>query len=228
MATFPGKGLVVDVPVAEGGDWVIPDDGRIKTTTIERFEDLDRVYRYLRDGTHEFKWVGLDSVTAIQMLARKKTVGERDLEADPHMTSMPEYGKVGELVTEAIYKFASLPLHVIWTAQEKRFGRDDDPRVLGPAVIPSLLETLMPSMLLVGRLSIVDGQRRMRLRPHPDYHCKVRARAGVKVPDLIKVPEWENGQIGDVLGVLVKYLLGRSTVAPEPIDEAEDGLVLMD
>lgn len=216
IGTMPGRGLIIDVPQIEGGTFVLSDKAdRIEVTSIETWDAIDNVYWFLKKGQHNYQWVAIDSITAMQELAKRKTVAERDLSADPHKLTLPEYGKIGQLVGELVYRFRTLPLHTIWIAQERKFGADEDSAgMIGPDVLPSALAALKPSMLLVGRLSVehtLEGgwERQLRIGPHPRFHTKCRARPGLDVPAAIRNPD---------LTRLLKYLLG-SGERPEEVQD---------
>lgn len=218
VGTMPGKGLIIDVPQIEGGTFVLEDKAdRLDVVPVEAWNEIDDIYWYLAKEKHDYKWVAIDSITAFQELAKRKVVKERDmaLNADPHTITLQEWGKMGQLVGELVYKFRTLPIHTIWIAQERRHGSEESgTNVIGPDIIPSALAALMPSMMLVGRMfvqQIEDGswERNLRVGPHSDFYTKVRAKPGLKVPPVIVRPD---------IGILLKFLLG-SGPPPEAATE---------
>lgn len=217
LGTMPGKGLVIDIPQIEGGTFVLEDKAdRIDVVPVESWDEVEPIYWFLKNQKHDYKWVAIDSITAFQELAKRKVVKERDMSlgADPHTITLQEWGKMGQLVGELVYKFRTLPVHTIWVAQERRHGSDESGNVIGPDIIPSALSALMPSMMIMGRLSVQqneDGEwvRHLRVGPHPDYYTKVRAKPGLKVPPVIQKPD---------IGGLLRFLLG-SGPAPEAATE---------
>lgn len=225
IGTLPGRGLIIDVPQIEGGTHVLSQHAdRIDVVPVEEWDQIDPIYWFLKRGGHEYKWVAIDSITAFTELAKRKTIKERDLDADPHKVTLPEYGKIGDLVGELIYRFRTLDIHTIWTAQERRFGGDEGggPVMIGPATTPSALAALKPSMLLVARLYVENlpggkVERRMRIGPSSLYHAKARALPSVNVPPVIRNPH---------LGTLLAFLFGKD-VPIDPVDESQDFLVLV-
>lgn len=220
IGTMPGKGLVIDVPQIEGGNFVLGDHAdRIDVKDVSDWNGIDEIYWFLARSAHEYKWVAIDSITAFAELARRKTVRDRSLAEDAHMVSLQEWGKVGSLVSELIYKFRTLPLNTIWIAQERRHGSEErgEPVTVGPDVSPRALAALNPSMLLLGRLSVdqqLDGtyERRLRVGPHPLYQSKIRAAPTVQMPSLIGHPH---------LGRIIRYALGvPGAPPPEAISES--------
>lgn len=220
LGTMPGRGLVVDVPQIEGGTFVLEDKAdRIDITSVVTWNDIDKVYWYLQGGKHPYQWVAIDSITAFQELAKRKAVSERSLDADPHIISLQEYGKVGQLVGELVYRFRTLPVHTIWIAQERR-GSEQQGGLIGPDIIPSALTALMPSMMLVGCLAVQqteDGEweRQLRVGPHPEYYTKVRAKPGLKIDQVWARPNLE---------VILRYLLGSG---PPPIAAKQPTIITL-
>lgn len=221
VGTMPGKGLVIDVPQVEGGTLVLEDKAdRIDVVPVETWNDVDDIFWYLKGGKHDYRWVAIDSITAFQELAKRKVIKERDLDADPHTISLQEYGKMGQLIGELVYRFRTLSVHTIWIAQERQHGSDDSGHVTGPDIIPSALASLMPSMMLVGRLSVqynAEGgmDRIFRIGPHSDYYTKVRAKPGKDVPPVIIRPD---------LNVILRYLLGNG---PPPEAAAAPSILIL-
>lgn len=217
LSTMPGRGLVVDVPQIEGGTMVLANvSDRVDVKPVESWDEINDVFWFLKTAQHDYQWVGVDSLTAFSELARRKTIRERDLDADPHTVSMQEWGKIGGLVSELIFRFRTLKQHTIWIAQERKFGADEDVSAKrGPSVSPASLTALVPSMLLMGRLTVergLDGhwERHLRIGPHPLYHTKVRTVPGVRAPNVIRNPRLDD---------TIRYLLG---LRPEPLDEVDD------
>lgn len=193
--TMPGKGLIIDVPQFEGGTFVLSGHAdRIDIVPCTAWKDIDDIFLYLSMQPHDYRWVAIDSITGMQELAKRKTIGERDISADPHTISLQEWGKVGRLVAELIFRFRTLKCHTLWIAQERTHGGNDgSPAVTGPDLTPSALSSLIPSMALLGRLSVeqnTDGlwERRLRIGPCQEYFTKYRALPDQDVPPVIVNP----------------------------------------
>lgn len=220
LGTMPGKGLVIDIPQIEGGTFVLSDVAdRIDIVPVAKWEEIQPIFWYLKRETHSYNWVAIDSLSAMTELAKRKSLSERSLEADPHVISKQEWGKVGRLCGELIYQFRTLPIHTIWIAQERKFGTGDDDdsgMTIGPDVSPSSLAALLPSMLLCGRLSVehtMDGtwERHFRIGPAEGYYTKARTAPGIESPAIVRNPN---------LGEILTYLLGLSTKRPDEVDES--------
>lgn len=213
LATMPGKGLVIDVPQFEGGTFVLSGASeRIDVYPCQQWEDIDAAFWFLAREPHSYRWVAVDSITGMQELAKRKTIGERDISADPHTISLQEWGKIGRLVSELIFRFRTLKIHTIWIAQERTHrGDDGGSGPVGPDLTPSALSSLIPSMALLGRMSYEQGgdgawQRLLRVGPHQDYYTKYRALPGVDMPPIIVNPN-----LHQILG----YMLGLRQDRPE-------------
>lgn len=221
LGTLPGKGLVLDVPVIEGGVFVLSDyDDRIDCLTIRQWNELEEALAYLREAKHGYQWVAVDTASAMQKLAQRKTIRERTLDSDPYSLSQQDYGKMGNLMSEFFFRLRALPLMSFILAQERSRANEELAVERGPDVQPSALAALLPPMTFVGRLYIVetendDGsmavERRLRLGPSDTVTAKARTLSvDRQVPPVIRNPH---------LGKLIAYLLGLSS---EPLDEAPD------
>lgn len=217
LGTMPGRGLVIDVPQVEGGTLVLePHADRIDVFPVHEWDEINAAFWFLNKGEHDYNWVGIDSITAFQELAKRKTVKERDLDADPNIITLQDWGKIGQLVGEMIYRFRTLKQHTIWVAQERRFDQDGP---LGPDVTPGALNKLLPSMLMVGRLSLEYGlsgapERHLRVHPHQSYYAKVRASPQLDVPAVIKEPH---------LGRILQYIFGKG----KRPDEVQQNILIL-
>ena len=229
LETMPGPGILIDIPQLEGGAYVISDQAdRIHGVKCEEWSDVDDIYWALaKKDTNELpyieeiKWVAIDSITAMEQLAKHKVINERDrdLGEDPHKITMQEYGQIGQLTGALIYKFRRLPYTTIFLAQERLHGSEDDPgpKRLGPDVIRSSLSALLPSLSFVGRLGVEsygDNKERRILRLGPsdgEWFVKKRTPKGKPLPRLIRNPN---------LGEIFRYLYGNGK-APRAAKDAE-------
>lgn len=235
LGTMPGRGLIIDIPQIEGGDFVLADKAdRIEIIRVESWlkkpgspveqPGLQEVFDFLKYKNHGFKWVGVDSLTGWTELAKRKVIGERPnaLSLDPHKVTQPEWGTIGGLISEMIYQFHTLPIHVLWTAQERSYGGDKDPaegHFIGPSTSPAALAALLPPQTLIGRLykeRQMDGseQRHFRVGSSSTFKTKVRALPGRDVPNVILNPD---------LSVIFRYMRGKAD-SPRPEEVKEQAL----
>jgi len=224
---MPGRGLVLDIPQIEGGTMVLSDCAdRIDVLPIVEWKDFSDAWKYLAREKHDYKWVAIDTITAAQELAKRKTIHERDLAADPHTVSMQDWGKIGELDCELIYRFKLLPLHLIVLAQERLRGSSEEGTLeYQPDISPKGLSGLTPSMFLIGRLYTrevgadkdIYVERRLRVGPHATTVTKVRALRTRQPPAVIREPN---------LGQILAYLLGQEVPIPEAVVEESSTMSL--
>jgi len=161
------------------------------------FERLDWVYWYLRAGDHPYEVVVIDTITMLATMGMKwvlKDDADRDIGRDPMMPDKRHWGKLGEMLKDAILKFRNLsehpthPVHVIFTAQEKTTYNEDEEegetRVeTHPELSPSPRSTLLSAVAIIGRIYTREvelrtgskvQERRMLLGTHPQYVTKNR------------------------------------------------------
>jgi hypothetical protein len=89
---------------------------------IERWTDLDDAYNFLRHGKHQYTWVSVDGLTRFNNMALKRVMSlqeEKSLDRIPGMVQQRDYGKSGEMMKDLLTRFHTLPMGVIFTAQER-------------------------------------------------------------------------------------------------------------
>jgi len=195
--------LVIDVN-EEGTDSVRADyDPHV--FPVKYWQEINDVYWYLQSGDHNYKTVVVDGLTGLQELCMKFVLGDeaaRDASRDPDMPSRPVWGKVGELMRTQIMNFRNLPMHVIFTALERKtqVGEDDEDDVeifISPAVSPSVAGTAERAVGLIGYMQtrnvvVRDGGKkgtrrvarvRMHVEPSERWLTKDRYHLGAPYVD---------------------------------------------
>lgn len=222
LGTMPGKGIILDIPQVEGGTVVLADEAdRLRVMPILRWEDFDAAFKYLSsEKGRKYDWVAIDSLTAAQELAKRRAINDReaDLSMDPHTVTLQDWGKIGQLMSELIFKMKALKMHVIFTAQEKHRESDDTGAEMTPDISPASMTSLLPPLNLLGRLSVVEvedededevkQERHLRVGPHRMYTTAARAIPGRELPAIIKSPH---------LGQILAYLLGKKVKRPAAV-----------
>lgn len=170
---------------------------------IERWEDWDEAYQYLRHERHPYKWVGVDGLTKASNQALKyvmKIGVEQSMTRQVGLVQQRDYGKAGELVKDLLNNFYNLPMGVVFTAQERMVEAvddtedDEDSDSADAAFVPDL-----PKGVKSAANAIVDVIGRL-------YVVKVDGAGGKKIPERRL---W--------IGESVKYDTGyRSDFAPLP------------
>lgn len=204
------KTLVVD---PESGGEALGQD--VDLWPISRWPDLDEVWRFLREGKHPYENVCFDGLTRMSNMALRfvmKMQEERDLDRIPGMVQQRDYGKAGELMKGMLFNLHTLPVGIVYTAQERMessagFGdaEDEDSEEVEARFVPDLPRGVRSSVNaivdVIGRLYTVkvEGihpktgkeikgiQRRMWLAPSDVYDTGARS-GTVKLPEYIKGP----------------------------------------
>ena len=170
---------------------------------IERWEDLDDAYNFLRHGTHTYQWVVVDGLTKIANMSLKyvmKLQEEKSLDRIPGMVQQRDYGKSGELMKDFLTRFHNLPMGVIFTAQErmeesKDSEEDEDIEDSGVMFVPDLpkgVRSYVNSIVdVIGRLYVVkvdDNKAERRLWIGESLKYDTGYRSDYSLPDYIRSP----------------------------------------
>lgn len=170
---------------------------------IERWEDLDDAYSFLRYGKHDYQWVVVDGLTKLSNMALKyvmKLQEEKSLDRIPGMVQQRDYGKAGELMKDLLTRFHNLPMGVIFTAQERMeeaFDSEEDEDVEdgGAAFVPDMpkgVRGYANSIVdVIGRLYVVktdSGKVERRLWIGESLKYDTGYRSDFKLPDYVKNP----------------------------------------
>lgn len=186
---------------------------------ITKWEDVQEAYGALRTGRLSpkamglgpsdvpFTWVAVDGLTRLNKMALRyvmKLAEEKDLDRRPGMVDRRDYGKSGELMSQMLSNFHTLPMHVIYTAQERMTtlddGDDDDATSFFVADLPASARSSANAIVeVIGRIytTRVDVpkqgggtreimQRRLYIGLHERYDTGFRS--DFKLPDLIQNP----------------------------------------
>lgn len=170
---------------------------------IHRWEDLEEVTNYLRYSPHPYEWVVVDGLTKLSNMALKyvmKTQEERSLDRTPGFVQQRDYGKAGELMKDLINRYHTMPLGVVFTAQERQDGGwddndDDDVESSVVAYVPDLPRGVRSSINavvdVIGRLYVVKlegnkAERRLWIGESVKYDTGYRS--DFVLPDTIRNP----------------------------------------
>ena len=134
---------------------------------IEKWEDIDDAYQFLRNESHTFEWVAVDGLTKMSNMALKYVMRleeEKSLTRIPGLVQQRDYGKAGELMKEMLNRFHSLEMGVIFTAQERMEDandseEDEDAEEAGSMFVADLPKgvrgTINSIVDVIGRLYVV-------------------------------------------------------------------------
>jgi len=194
----------------EVGTEELPDDAQI--WPINKWEDIDEAYKFLRSGQHDFEWVCVDGLTRISNMALRFVMSQQeeiDLDRKPGMVQQKDYGKSGELMKGMLFNFHSLPMGIIYTAQERQEvtgefdGTDEDVETPEVRWVPDLPKGVRSSVNaivnVIGRMytvRITDPkdeskeivQRRLWIGPSESFDTGFRSKHITNMPDMIKNP----------------------------------------
>lgn len=199
------KTLVLD---PERGASELPDTADI--WPIEKWEDMNDAFRYLRFGEHDYEWVNVDGLSRINNMALRYIMGqqeERDLDRIPGQVQQRDYGKSGELMKGMLFNFHTLPMGVVYTAQERQEvpgefdSEDEDSEQADARFVPDLPKGVRGAVNAIvdciGRLYTVKiehpktpdlyvVQRRLHIGTSEAFDTGIRSKH--KMPDFVKNP----------------------------------------
>lgn len=170
---------------------------------IERWEDLDDAFNYLRYSDHPYQWVVVDGLTKLNNMALKYVMRlqeEKSLDRIPGLVQQRDYGKSGELMKDLLTRFHNLPMGVIFTAQERMdsaFDSEEDEEVEegGVTFIPDLPKGVRGSVNsivdVIGRLYVIkndEGKRERRLWIAESMKYDTGYRSDFELPEYVKNP----------------------------------------
>lgn len=201
FCTTAGQGKILIADPENGTDAYIERDPHV--WPIERWEDMDELYKFLRYGKHDYEWVAIDGLTRIANMSLKWVMHqaeEHDLSRRPGMVQLKDYGKSGEIIKSMLYNFQTLPMGVIYTAQERQANAvdsEDDEEVedTSQVYIPDLpkgVRSAVNSIVdVIGRLYTVkleDGKIQRRLWVEPNVMYDTGYRSDFVLPPYLKNP----------------------------------------
>lgn len=177
---------------------------------IEKWDDMNDAFRFLRFGEHDYEWVNVDGLTRINNMALRYVMNqqeERDLDRIPGQVQQRDYGKSGELMKGMLFNFHTLPLGVVYTAQERQEipgefdSEDEDSEQADARFVPDLPKGVRSSVNAIvdciGRLYTVKiehpktpdlmvVQRRLHIGTSEAFDTGIRSKH--PMPDFVKNP----------------------------------------
>lgn len=133
------KCLIVDIN--EEGTTSVSEYPYTDVFHVRKWEEIFWVYWFLREGDHYYKSVVLDTMTNLQIMCMKHVLREaddRDPNRDPKTASQREWGKMAEYLMPVILDFRNLPMHVIFTAQQRNDDVELDDGTVTREIVPDL------------------------------------------------------------------------------------------
>lgn len=169
---------------------------------LEKWEDWDDIYNFLRFTEHGYQWVCVDGLTRMSNMALKyvmKLQEEKSLDRIPGMVQQRDYGKAGELMKDMLTRFHNLPMGVIFTAQERMEDghdseEDEDSEETAAVYVPDLPKAVrgyVNSIVdVIGRLYVVkvDEKSERRLWIGESLKYDTGYRSDFTLPDNLPNP----------------------------------------
>lgn len=188
---------------------------------INRWEDLDDAYNFLKYGTHNYRVASVDGLTKFSNMSLKyvmKLQEEKSLDRIPGFVQKQDYGKAGELMKDLLTRFHNLPMTVVFTAQERMDDyqdseEDTDSEEVNAQFIPDLpkgVRNYANSIVdMIGRLYVVkeDGKAQRRLWIAESVKYDTGYRSDFVLPEYVANP---------TLPKLVRLMRTGKAVAPKP------------
>jgi hypothetical protein len=164
----------------------------VERYAMTRWEQEEGLFWYLASQDHPHEIVVIDTVTMWTTLCLRYVMGQEN-RLDPLMPKSDHWQKLAQIMNNAILRWVTLPIHVVFLAQERQLQeKNDEGELVGTeitaAMNPASLSILKGAVGTIGHLYIdpnntevlPDGtkvkQRRMHLRDHPLYAVGTRVR----------------------------------------------------
>lgn len=217
-ADFPKPMLYLDIK-DEGTDSIADVEG-IDVKEITCYEDIESTLHWLLRNPKKYKTVVLDTMSQLQEILvdevgqnNKKKNGKKPGEWGS--MSKQDWGEVSSKMKSLVIDFRDLPLEVVFIAQDKTFGVDDEdgdnqllPEV-GPRLMPSVATVMNAAVSVIGctfiRRKLItkvgkDGKKVktqktvycLRIGPSPVYTTKMRKPKEIELPDFLEDPTYED------------------------------------
>lgn len=170
---------------------------------IDRWEDIDDAYNFLRHTKHQYEWVVVDGLTKFSNMALKYVMRlqeEKSLDRIPGMVQQRDYGKAGELMKDMLTRFHNLDIGVVFTAQERQEDgfdseEDDDSEEAGSAYVPDMPKAVRgyanSIVDVIGRLYVIkndEGKAERRLWIGETIKYDTGYRSDFTLDDYLRLP----------------------------------------
>lgn len=163
----------------------------VDVVRIRDWNDYNEAFDFLVRGKHEYKSVGVDSVSETHTMALFHQLDTRNRKIE-NLLEQGDYGIALTQMRRFIREFRDLPMHVFFTALAKEETDVREGVVKKPAVPGSFSEDILGIPNIVGYLALKYDDEgiatRTLLLRFPKIRTKVRTPLGVVVPDEIEEP----------------------------------------
>lgn len=181
---------------------------------INKWEDVNEAYLFLRSGKHDYKWISIDGITKIYSLALRWVMHqaeERSLDKQPIQVGIQHYGKANEKIKEMLHNFHSLrDIGIVITAQEKMVGvmemddmDDEDATPIGYQYIvdlPKGARSALNAMVdMTGRIYVVKGEFTKKVKGKGEVAYTRQRRLLIGVDDMYETGYRSEHELPDYL-----------------------------
>lgn len=183
------KPLLIDIQ--EKGSQSVRKYSGVEVYEARSWKEVVWAYWYLKSADHPYESVVVDTLTGMQNICMTQVLKEseeRDPIKDPKTASQRDWGKLAQLMKEQLLNFRNLPLHVIFTAQERTVDNEEEERIERvPDLSPGSRATATACVGIIGhiyrkekRWAAKGGKERkkwetrMLVGPHDDFVTKDR------------------------------------------------------
>jgi phage nucleotide-binding protein len=236
LACTAPKPLLIDIQ--EKGTKSVRNYKDVEVYPARNWKEVVWAYWFLKAGGHDYESVILDTLTGMQnicMVEVLKESGDRDPTKDPKTATMRDWGKLAQLMKEQLLNFRNLPMHVVYTAQERTFDNEEEERVERvPDLSPGSRATATACVDVIGRIYKKERrwadkggkerkkwETRILLGPHEDYTTKDqtgvlnRIEVDLTIPDILE--RMTSGNTTEEAPR--KHRRGRSTRPSEEVEQ---------
>lgn len=185
--TFPAPILLCDIK-DRGTDSIVGVDD-LDVMEIETWEDLERVYWFLKKNPKKYKTVILDTMSQLQNIVVTAVLEEKGKDAEEAggwgSMTQKEWGEVAGRMKPMIINLRDLPMDVVFIAQHRVFNLPSEEEMenntsvlapeVGPALMPSVGKFLNSAVSIIGNTFIqerVEERRRMVKNKNPKLKPK--------------------------------------------------------
>lgn len=172
--------------------------------------DLVAGYWFLKRGDHPYKSFAIDTLTGMQAMCMNYVLdraANRDPTKDDKTASQRDYGTLANVMGEQLLRYRNLPMHCVFTAQERTYGdpEEGEPLVTAPDMTPRVRGVAMGAVGVIGRMyqkevrakKTVKGKTRkvsrwevrMLVGPHEEYETKDRT---LVLPRIMRNPSMDD------------------------------------
>lgn len=155
---------------------------------IKTWEDYNEAYELLSSGDHNYKSVGIDSISETHKWALLTIVNKKGpTRKEPDLIEQGDYGVATTQMRRMLRHFRDLPMHVFFVAHAKEIEIPREGRVRVPDLAGQMAEEVSGLVSVQGYLAQFeeDGKlhRTLLLHSFPRYRIKARTPWEVVVPE---------------------------------------------